>query len=51
MATLNIYIYIYIYFFVDDNINYMVDGNAVELVLKSLKTHVKVRNVSCDDSM
>ena len=26
----------------DDNINHMADGNAVELVLKSLKTHVKV---------
>lgn len=32
-------------FLTDDNINYMVDGNAAELVLKSLKTHVKVNNL------
>ena len=38
-------------FLTDDNINYMADGNAVELVLKSLKTHVKVNNLSCDVSM
>ena len=38
-------------FLTDDNINYMADGNAVELVLKSLKTHVKVSNLSCDVSM
>ena len=29
----------------------MADGNAVELVLKSLKTHIKVNNLSCDVSM
>lgn len=29
----------------------MVDGNAVELVLKSLKTHIKVNYLSCDVSL
>lgn len=38
-------------FGIDDNINYMVDGNAVELVLTTLKTHVKVSNLLCDDSV
>jgi len=27
----------------DQNINYMADGNAAELVLQSLKTHITVK--------